>query len=107
MEVIEKQNTGDIIRKSITSTYNATIGFAIGRLLVNPVEPNENLFDNFDNITNVDQLSHTIVFLEDQKRRKQIDDFDNVIKWVIIGIPIIFAVAIGAVIFLIGTGMVR
>jgi hypothetical protein len=54
----------------------------------------------------VTYLSHTISFVEDRTRRKLNDKFDNLMKWVIIIVPIIFAVAIGAVIFLIGTGMV-
>jgi hypothetical protein len=54
----------------------------------------------------VTYLSHTISFVEDRTRRKLNDKFDSLMKWVIIIVPIIFAVAIGAVIFLIGTGMV-
>jgi hypothetical protein len=54
----------------------------------------------------VTYLSHTISFVEDRTRRKLNDKFDGLMKWVIIIVPIIFAVAIGATIFLIGTGMV-
>ena len=54
----------------------------------------------------VTYLSHTISFVEDRTRRKLNDKFDSLMKWVIIIVPIIFAVAIGATIFLIGTGMV-
>jgi hypothetical protein len=54
----------------------------------------------------VTYLSHTISFVEDRTRRKLNDKFDSLMKWVIIIVPIIFAVAIGAVIFLVGTGMV-
>ena len=54
----------------------------------------------------VTYLSHTISFVEDRTRRKLNDKFDSLMKWVIIIVPIIFAVAIGAVIFMVGTGMV-
>ena len=54
----------------------------------------------------VTYLSHTISFVEDRTRRKLNDKMDSLMKWVIIIVPIIFAVAIGAVIFMVGTGMV-
>jgi hypothetical protein len=102
MDVAKKHDTKDIIYKSLISTYNATVGFAISRVLVGPTEHDDDPFDKFDNKIRVGQLSHTILFVEDRKRRK----LDEGVEWILIIIPIIFSVAIGVVIFLIGTGMV-
>lgn len=55
----------------------------------------------------VTNLSHTISFVEDRTRRKLNSQFDNMLKWAIIIAPIIFAVAVGGVMFLVGTGMVK
>lgn len=54
----------------------------------------------------VTYLSHTISFVEDRTRRKLADKFENMMRWVFIIVPIIFAMAIGGVIFLLGSGIV-
>ena len=56
--------------------------------------------------TNVASTSDMISFVEDKTRRKLADRMGDLAKYVVIAIPLIFAVSIGAVMFLVGGGFI-
>lgn len=53
------------------------------------------------------ETSNLISFVEDRLRRKMADRFNELMKYVIIALPLIVVSAIGGVIFLVGTGIVK
>lgn len=61
-----------------------------------------------DHITgyNVSSTSDTISFVRDQERRRRDDESSNQMRQATIAVMVIFATAIGALIFLLGTGLV-
>lgn len=58
------------------------------------------------NSYNVSSASATISFIRDQERRRKDDESATMIKHATVAVMVIFAVSIGALIFLLGTGMV-
>lgn len=54
--------------------------------------------------TNVSNVSDTISFVEDRTRRKLADRTSELMKYVVIAVPLIIATSIAAVIFLVGGG---
>lgn len=58
------------------------------------------------NAYNVSSTSDTISFVRDQERRRKNDDTAQMMKWASAAAMVIFAVAVGSLMFLMGTGMV-
>lgn len=61
-----------------------------------------------DHITSYDVsgCSSSISFIRDQERRRRDNEPANMMKWATIAVMVIFAVSIGALVFLLGTGLV-
>lgn len=53
------------------------------------------------------ETSGMVSFIEDRVRRKLADRFDNLAKYAMLIIPIIFVSAIAGVVFLVGTGIIK